>query len=308
MNTTTYEGLIVRPFQQSDLPLLGELYENIMQCEDTVFWWVGEPANWSNVYGAFANGKMLAKGQVDIVSTITSGFVSEHYHAIYLNLKTVVECQSHDEVLNPLYLSLLARAKQLKATLPTTYPTMLCVGNYATETENNAFFQNKQYRYLNSQFHMIHHFVSPLPDILLPEELEFQHWSISTLAEQQQYLEIDKSIWPEAPIGLEQLNENQQQPLWTSMVVRHQGQPIGGLMVWKEDDEGVIEDVWVHPHWRKRGIARYLLTQALHYIQHHHLSAATLTVLTNNTNALSLYQSAGFEIEKEEVRYGILLD
>lgn len=300
--------MIIRPFQEDDLPLLGELYEDIMQSGDTVFWWVGEPSNWENVYGAFVNGNMIAKGQVSIVSTMTSGSASEHRHAIYLNLKAAAQYQSDHQLLHQLYEPLLHRARQLKATLPATYQTMLCVGNYATESANNMFFQQNYYQYLNSQFHMTRSLSSPISPLPLPEDLVFGHWLMETSAEQQHYLEIDLDIWPEAPIGLQQLNDNRQQPLWACMVVRHEGQPIGGLMVWKEDEEGVIEDVWVRPDWRQRGIARYLLTEALMYLQQHGLRAVGLTVLTDNSNALSLYQSVGFTIEKEEVRYGIILD
>ncbi|MEW4369379.1 GNAT family N-acetyltransferase [Paenibacillus kandeliae] len=304
----TYDNMIIRTFQEDDLPLLGKLYEDIMQSGDTVFWWIGEPTNWENVYGAFANGTMIAKGQVSIVSIITSGSASEHRHSIYLNLKAAAEYQSDHSLLHQLYQPLLHRARQLKATLPATYQTMLCIGNYATESANTTFFQQNDYQYLNSQFHMTRSLSSPILPLSLPEDLVFGHWLMETPAEQEHYLEIDLDIWPEAPIGLQQLNDNRQQPFWTCMVIRYEGEPIGGLMVWKEEEEGVIEDVWVRPDWRQRGIARYLLTEALMYLQQHGLHTVGLTALTDNDNALSLYQSVGFTIEKEEVRYGIILD
>lgn len=87
------------------------------------------------------------------------------------------------------------------------------------------------------------------------------------------------------------------------MVIRQTDAIVGGLMAWQEDDHGVIEDVFVRESWRKRGIAKYLLTQGLRYLKSHKLQKATLMVLTTNNSALSLYESVGFYTDKEEIRY-----
>ena len=87
------------------------------------------------------------------------------------------------------------------------------------------------------------------------------------------------------------------------MVIRHTDTIVGGLMAWQEEDHGVIEDVFVREPWRKRGIAQYLLTQALKYLKSYQLQKANLMVLTTNKSALSLYESVGFNTENEEIRY-----
>lgn len=79
-------------------------------------------------------------------------------------------------------------------------------------------------------------------------------------------------------------------------------------MAWQEADHGFIEDVFVREPWRKRGIARYLLTQALKYLKFHQLQQANLMVLATNQSALSLYESVGFRVDREEIRYFIEMD
>lgn len=64
---------IIRHFQQQDMPLLEELYNSVKTIEDATFWWVGEEDNWSNVYCAFEQGKIVAKGQVNIISIVSTG-------------------------------------------------------------------------------------------------------------------------------------------------------------------------------------------------------------------------------------------
>ncbi|MNW62769.1 putative acetyltransferase [compost metagenome] len=78
---------------------------------------------------------------------------------------------------------------------------------------------------------------------------------------------------------------------------------VASVMAWQEDAGGVIEDVFVREAWRRRGIARFLLAEALKYLQGHGLEAASLITGTDNDSAQALYQSVGFHIVSEETRY-----
>lgn len=299
---------MIRHFQQDDMPLLEELYKSVQTIEDAIFWWVGDEDNWNNVYCAFENGKIVAKGQVSIVSVISTGCIEKNKHSIYINLKTISERQHDDVLLDEVYKPLFKRAIELKATLPQKYKTILCVGNDSKETANNQFFIQKGYHPLNSLYHMTRNLTQPIPELTLSEEFEFSYWSMNTSSEEKEYLEIDTEIWPDAPLGLAALSEHKSNALWTSMIVKQSSTIVGGLMVWQEKDHGVIEDVFVREPWRQRGIAKFLLTKALTYLQDHQLPFVELTVLTTNQSALSLYESVGFNTDGEEVRYFVPLD
>lgn len=297
--------ITIRNFQNGDMPLLGELYRSVRTNEDAVFWWIGEEENWSNVYCAFENGKMVAKGQVSIINIVSPDRSKESKHTMFVNLKTIPEREHDLDLLDKVYLHLLTRAKQLKETLPKEHETLLCVGNDSTETANNQFFIQKGFRYLNSLFGMNRDLTKPISESHLQEEFQFSYWKMETAREERDYLNVESEIWPDHPLGHNRLTEYKQNPLWTSMVVHHSDTMVGGLMAWKEDDQGMIEDVFVREPWRKRGIAKYLLTQGLKYLKSHQLQNAKLMVLTTNTSALSLYESVGFYIEREEIRYCI---
>lgn len=299
---------IIRHFQLQDMPLLEELYNSVKTIEDAIFWWVGDEDNWSNVYCAFEHGKIVAKGQVSIISIVSTGCTEKNKHSIYINLKTISERQHDYILLDEVYNYLFKRAMELKATLPQEYKTILCVGNDSKETANNQFFIQKGYHPLNSLYHMARDLTQPILELKLSEEFEFSYWNMNTPSEEKEYLEIDTEIWPEAPLGLTALSEHKSNALWTSMIVRQSSTILGGLMAWQEEDHGVIEDVFVRELWRKRGIAKFLLTKALTYLQNHQLPFAELTVLTTNQSALHLYESVGFYTEGEEVRYFVALD
>ncbi|MFU8649953.1 GNAT family N-acetyltransferase [Lysinibacillus sp. RSDA_15] len=285
------------------MPLLGELYQSVTAKDNATFWWVGDEDNWCNVYCAFEDGKMVAKGQVSIINVVPPGRSKENNHSIYINLKTISEREQDITLLDKVYQYLLTRAKQLKVTLPQEYGTILCVGNDSKETANNQFFIQKGYLPLNSLYSMNRDLTEPVVELKLQEEFQFSHWSMETSSEERDYLNIEAEIWPDAPLGLNRLSEYKKNKLWTSMVIRQIDTIVGGLMTWQEEDYGVIEDVFVREPWRKRGIAKFTLTQALKYLKSHKLQKATLMVLTTNKSALSLYESVGFYTDKEEIRY-----
>ncbi|MBI6863680.1 GNAT family N-acetyltransferase [Lysinibacillus sphaericus] len=285
------------------MPLLGELYQSVTAKDNATFWWVGDEDNWCNVYCAFEDGKMVAKGQVSIINVVPPGRSKENNHSIYINLKTISEREQDITLLDKVYQYLLTRAKQLKVTLPQEYGTILCVGNDSKETANNQFFIQKGYLPLNSLYSMNRDLTEPVVELKLQGEFQFSHWSMETSSEERDYLNIEAEIWPDAPLGLNRLSEYKKNKLWTSMVIRQIDTIVGGLMTWQEEDYGVIEDVYVREPWRKRGIAKFTLTQALKYLKSHKLQKATLMVLTTNKSALSLYESVGFYTDKEEIRY-----
>ncbi|KMZ42666.1 MULTISPECIES: GNAT family N-acetyltransferase [Bacillales] len=295
--------IIIRNFQKGDFPLLGELYQAVTAKENATFWWVGEEANWCNVFCAFENGKMIAKGQVSIINTIPPGRSEENKHSIFVNLKTLPERDDDADLLEKVYQHLLQRALQLKETLPGTYQTMLCVGNDSSETVNNQFFTQMGYKHLNSLYQMKRDLLEPIPVLTLDEDFDFSYWKMESPEEEKDYLNVEATIWPDASLGLERLSEYKRKALWTSMVIRHNDTIAAGSMVWREEDEGVIEDVFVQEPWRKRGFAKFLLAQALEYLKAHELKSAYLMVETTNLSALSLYKSVGFEVDKEEIRY-----
>lgn len=297
--------ITIRNFQNGDMPLLSELYRSVRANENATFWWIGDEDNWSNVYCAFENGKMIAKGQVSIINVILPGSSQEFNHSIYVNLKTIPERENDIDLLEKVYQSLFIRANQLKDTLPKEHGTRLCVGNDSTETANNQFFIQKGFLYHESLFRMNRDLNEPTPELKLPEEFQFSYWKMETPSEERDYLDVEAEIWPNAPLGHKRLSEYKKNKLWTSMVIRQSDTIVGGLMAWQEEDHGVIEDVFVREPWRKRGIAKYLLTQALRYLKSNQLQDASLEVLTTNKSALSLYESVGFNIEREEIRYFI---
>lgn len=302
------EGITIRNFEQEDMALLGELYNSVSSRENAVFWWVGDEDNWKNVFCAFENGKMVAKGQLEITNIVPPGRSDQSRHSIYLNLKTITEREADYDLLEQLYQRLYLRALELKETLSAEYKTTLCVGNNASEIANTQFFVGeKGFCQYNSLFKMNHNLNDSFVEPELNKELEFTTWMMETPEEEDHYLELEAEVWPDTPLGKERLIQFKQNPLWSSMAVKEGERLVGSLMLWKEENHGYIENVFVLEPWRQLGIARFMISQALSYFRAHELEEAYLMVLTNNDSALRLYQSVGFTLTSEERRYRIEL-
>ncbi len=290
------------------MPALGELYQAVTSGGPVMFWWVGEEENYPNVFCAFEGQQMVAKGQIAVFNIIAPECVPESKHKIFINLRVWPGREEDVELLNLVHERLLARARELKATLPGSHGTILCVGNYVVEESYNRYFQQQQeYQYLHSLYTLKRDLTEPVVDLPLPDGLEFMHWRMETPEEQTQYMQLEAEVWPEAPIGANRLAEHRGHPLWTAITAREAGTIVGSVMAWQEDGGGIVEDVFVREAWRRRGIARFLLSEALKYLKGHGLETASLVTGTDNRSAQALYHSAGFRTESEETRYYIEL-
>ena len=86
----------------------------------------------------------------------------------------------------------------------------------------------------------------------------------------------------------------QQDELGYSLVALIEGRVVGYALNWFVADEVHIVNLAVHPHWRRRGIARYLLREVFGCARRRGMVIATLEVRYNNRPAIELYQSIGF--------------
>ncbi|ETT60154.1 GNAT family N-acetyltransferase [Paenibacillus sp. FSL H8-0457] len=290
------------------MPLLGELYQAV-SAENALFWWVGDRENWENVFCAIEDGKMVAKGQVGIINVIPPGCAPNCKHHIYVNLKAVPHRERDYGLLDELYQVLYERAVVLMRTLPKTYETYLCVGNYVHESANNAFFTEKKgFQPLENLYAMKRSLEEPIPALPLDDRYQNRLWRIESAEEEVEYLKLEAEIWPEAPLGLERLREYKGHSNWIAMNVLEKDTIVGSTMAWQEEGDGVIEDVFVREPWRRRGIAKYLLCRAMSYLQAHGSATVKLQVKAANDTALSLYQSVGFAKDQEEHRFYLPLE
>lgn len=95
---------------------------------------------------------------------------------------------------------------------------------------------------------------------------------------------------------LYELKENVVARGWIARGSGPEPRVLGYLCLWEVAPEIHITNLAVHPDWRRRGIARFLLTAILEDARRRRLTVAFLEVRPTNTEARSLYEGLGFQV------------
>jgi ribosomal-protein-alanine N-acetyltransferase len=91
------------------------------------------------------------------------------------------------------------------------------------------------------------------------------------------------------------LAEIEAAPVSQPLVVEYDGQIIGYVVPWFVVDELQIASIAIHEDFRRRGLARQIITHLCEVAQQRNCQAAHLEVRHSNTAARELYESLGFK-------------
>ena len=105
--------------------------------------------------------------------------------------------------------------------------------------------------------------------------------------------------WPERSFRFE-LTENSASRCW---VAESDGKIVGMIVAWLLVDEAHIATIATHPDFRRRGIARKLLTHALHFMKGEGAQSSFLEVRESNSAAQEMYRKLGYEESGRRPRY-----
>jgi ribosomal-protein-alanine N-acetyltransferase len=104
--------------------------------------------------------------------------------------------------------------------------------------------------------------------------------------------------WPPNAFETELAN-----PVARCWVANLDGQTAAALVIWRVLDEAHIATIAVHPAFRRRGIARQLLTTAMDAAYTEGARIYHLEVRAGNLAAQKLYEALGFEIVGRRPKY-----
>jgi len=199
-----------------------------------------------------------------------------------------------------------------------TKETLRYFENFVSDTESGkeAFLHKKGYTAVRYAYSMMRPFSDPIQVTPMPEGLE-----IRTVPRDQfrKVWEADqeafKDHWGYVPGTYNDYQRWLENPLHDPNLwrVAWDGDQVAGMVLnflnQEENEEynrkrGWTEDICVRRPWRRRGLARALLTRSLQMFKDMGMDHAVLGVDTENlSGALELYQSVGFQVEKRYTDY-----
>jgi ribosomal-protein-alanine N-acetyltransferase len=105
--------------------------------------------------------------------------------------------------------------------------------------------------------------------------------------------------WPERSFRFE-LTDNPASRCWVSEL---DGKVVGMIVIWLIADEAHVATLATHPDFRRRGIARSLLSYALRHLIEEGARSSFLEVRESNLAAQAMYRKFGYEQTGRRPRY-----
>ena len=124
-----------------------------------------------------------------------------------------------------------------------------------------------------------------------------------TLEDVPSVIELDQKSfslpWPERSFRFE-LTANPASRCWVADV---DGRVVGMIVVWLIIDEAHVATLATHPDFRRRGIAKKLLSHALQHLIDEGARSSFLEVRESNISAQEMYRKFGYEASGRRPRY-----
>jgi ribosomal protein S18 acetylase RimI-like enzyme len=268
----------------------------------------------------FDNGRNIfcaANGQESLLgyAAISPSYVSRHLEArvLWLDVRADPERADAEAIKDILFEKAFARAHEITGNLPDE-KVALSATYFAEGEASIEYLRSKGFQHYQTCYTMRRDLREPVPNLTLPPGVDVRAWRMETEAEQQTYLAAYDAAFQDESKNLEELQHFMQSEYWsvgTTFTAFADDSVVGSVAIWYHPDSkwaAKTEAVFVIPEWRRRGIARYLLREAMLCLQARGLACAELEMDSTNEPALALYESMGYRIYKEEVSLGLLLD
>lgn len=234
-------------------------------------------------------------------------------HTLWVEVKTSPQLGAPREVKDGLFARLLDRAAEITYLHP-GHRTRLTFQYHPSETPAIDYVLSKGCVYTESVFRLMRDLSGEIPVVPPPFGIQVRPWRMQTEPEQQAYVQARNEAFPDAPVTLADWQYFLGSPVWQegTHIAAFDGQEVVGCVsvYWDEAISqpsgrkgAYTEYIFVREKWRKRGIAPYMICQALIYLRDHDREAAFLEVKAANQHALDLYYRLGYQLIDETRLY-----
>lgn len=250
-----------------------------------------------NIFCAEIDGQVVAAGHLEPTESCEYLDNEERDSSYVHRFAFDTASNGHDEVEMEIFHRLITRAQEVKR----AYPNKRIQVSHACPREDLGMID-----FLLSQgfYHSLNYLImkrdltAPLPEYGRVEGIEIKRWAMETAEEQARYLQAEKDASDRESWSLARLNWFQGGPEWDTITAFHEGKPVSSCMTWGISSErSATEQIFTHPDWRRRGIARGTIIETLKFLRDEKgKSEATLGVVGGNHAAIRLYKSLGYEL------------
>lgn len=201
--------------------------------------------------------------------------------------------------------SVMFRAKMIRNQYPNKKITLRHTIS-SDDIEEMDFYLSKGFIAKQNHLVMKRDLTEPIPQFPLPPNIKVMNWKMETQEEQEMYLRAEAAGDPNGICwSLNHLKWTKSGAEWDTFTAFDGNNVVGSVMTWGLGEErSATENIFVLPDWRRKGIAKALITEALTFLKEKGKSQATLGVFGDNRKAISLYQSLGYRMFYTIIEFG----
>lgn len=263
-----------------------------------------------NILCAFnINGKLIAYSPI-FPAPVKDGSPEEYPHYLWTDIIYDPIDMELEIAMDLLLEKVKARAVEIKSTLPER-KTRLASLKFINEEEGIKYFISNGFQHYDTMYYMNRNLEEPIEEVTTTGEVEIRRWKVSTEEDKLKYLNADNISNPNNPMSYEDLEWSVKGPWSVGCSIGafdKNNNLLGSVMTyWFNNNEGITEEVFVIPQWRRKGIAKSMIKEALQYLRENGKIIAELEVRKSNEKAVNLYKKMGYKIAKEEWSLGMFI-
>ncbi len=304
MLNVKHNGYVIRNYSIEDADKIG----NFNKLLELSYSYNGDFKS-ENIYcAANEEGDILGVGHLephDTWALITKeDMPSDYIYKLRLGISVNFELEPPESLRDELLEALLMRAKELKKMHQGKKIRLI---KYIASEDNAEidYLLSKDFAAYRTSFVMKRDLTDEIPDAPEVDGINVVNWKIATEEEKKQYLDAEAKSNAGVCWSLNQLSWYSFGPEWDTFTAFSGDKVVGSTMTWMITDErSATENIFVIPEWRKKGVAKLVITEALKFLKNRGKNIATLSVFGDNKPAIALYKSLGYKMYFTNIEFG----
>jgi ribosomal protein S18 acetylase RimI-like enzyme len=200
--------------------------------------------------------------------------------------------------------ALLNRAGEIKKDYP---GKKIRVIKYISSDNNEEmdFLISKGFAVTRTSLVMKRDLVEEIPSYPCSSDIRIVDWKLETEEDLKRYFDADSTCSDGAAWSINMVRWMRNAPEWATFAAFSGDELVGSVMTWLITEErSATENIFVLPQWRRKGVAKAFITEALKHLKKQGKTMATLSVFGDNKPALQLYKSLGYKMYFLNLEFG----
>lgn len=299
------DGYIIRNYCNDDADKIG--------CFDKVAEWSYKykgDFNPANIFCA-VNPENEILGVADLEPHISWTPIEEnsqnqdYIYRLCVNIRINPSFDAHKNLRSSLMDVILERAKEIKNNYPGKNLRVIKYISTDNNEEMDLFISKGFIAYRNSLV-MKRDLTEEIKPYDCSSEFKIVNWKMETEDEVKRYVETDAKCNDGAAWNFDTVSWMRYSPEWATFAAfSKENEFLGGVMTYLITEErSATENIFVLPEWRRKGIAKAFITEALKYLKKNGKTMATLCTDGDNKPAIDLYKSLGYRMYFVNIEFG----